>query len=96
MLVDAGEAEPHCIAILLNLAHGAAFRGEVVRAKQPAQRAADLVKHRGELQSVLEADSLLDSLHASRRMIRPELVERRPSDLLDQILRLLQDTAAVA
>ncbi|HEU4562904.1 MAG TPA: hypothetical protein VFS20_34050 [Longimicrobium sp.] len=95
VLVDAGAAEPYRITILLNLAHGAAFRGEVARAKLPAGHAADLARHRGEPQSLLEADALLDSLHSARRIV-PEPVEHRPGDLLDQILRLLQESGAAA
>jgi tetratricopeptide (TPR) repeat protein len=59
VLLDGGMGEPYEITILLNLAHGAALRGEVTRASLQAHKAAELARRRGEPQSVMEAEALL-------------------------------------
>jgi tetratricopeptide (TPR) repeat protein len=96
VLLDSGSTEPYSITILLNLAHGAAFRGEVARANFPARKAAALARIRGEPQFVLEAEALLDSLY-SAGFVRPERgPPRLAGDLVDDVLRILKEHRAVA
>jgi tetratricopeptide (TPR) repeat protein len=96
VLVDEGVSEPYGITTLLNLAHGAAFRGEPARARLPARQAAALARSRGEPQSVLEAEALLDSLQAAGRASPERPPPRRAGHLADEVLRLLQEHRAVA
>jgi len=96
VLLDEGMSEPYGITILLNLAHGAAFRGEVARARLPARQAAELARSRGEPQSVLEAEALLASLLSAGRASPERPPPRRAGNLVDEVLRLLQEHRAVA
>jgi tetratricopeptide (TPR) repeat protein len=96
VLLDSGATDPYTTTILLNLAHGAAFRGEVARANFPARTAAEIARARGEPQFVLEAEALLDSLH-SAGFIRPERgPPRLAGDLVDEVLRIMKEHRAVA
>jgi len=96
VLLDAGVSDPYRITSLLNLAHGAAFRGEAVRARLPATQALELARTRGEPQSVLEAEALLDSLHAA---LIPQEARSSTSnsdrELVDRVLKLLREDRAV-
>jgi tetratricopeptide (TPR) repeat protein len=96
VLLDEGMSEPYGITILLNLAHGAAFRGEVARARLPAHAAAILARSRGEPQSVLEAEALLDSLPSAGVALPEKPPPRRAGHLVDEVLRILQEHRAVA
>jgi tetratricopeptide (TPR) repeat protein len=96
VLVDGGVTDPYTPTILLNLAHGAAFRGEVARATFPARTAAEIARARGEPQFVLEAEALLDSLK-SAGFVRPERgPPRLAGDLVDEVLRIMKEHRAVA
>ncbi|HEX8691258.1 MAG TPA: hypothetical protein VF746_02360 [Longimicrobium sp.] len=96
--VEEGLTEPFTIAILLNLAHGAAFRGEAARASVPARQAMELARARQEGQSVLEAEALLDSLRSVRS--EPAPAPDHPSRATDAVtevfLRTLQQDRAAA
>lgn len=95
VLLDEGVGDPHRITILLNLAHAAAFRGEAVRARLPASKALELARQRGEPQSVLEAESLLDSLHLAVIAPSAPKAEHPDGSLVDAVLKLLREDRAV-
>ena len=96
VLLDDGVGEPYRITILLNLAHGAAFRGEGARARLPASEALELARSRGEPQSVLEAEALLDSIRTAFVVPPGSTAGHRDGGLIDTVLRLLAESRAVA
>src|SRR3954466_7470740 len=65
MLLEAGPLDPFTINILLNLAHGAASRGDSFRARLMAERALNSARERNESGSIFEAEALLASLQQS-------------------------------
>lgn len=95
VLLDEGVNGPYNVTILLNLAHGAAFRGELARARLPASKALELARTRGEPQSVLEAEALLDSLKAVFVPQHPP-ADRGNREIVERVLKLLKDDRAVA
>lgn len=95
VLLDQGVSDPYSITILLNLAHGAAFRGEAARATLPARKALELAKARGEPQSVFESEALLDSLQGAGFKASERPPRERDSNLVDEVLRQLRRNRAV-
>lgn len=69
LLVETEILDPFTINVMLNLAHGAASRGDRHRAALMAARAVQLATERNESGSVFEGEALLGSLQASRPVI---------------------------
>ena len=95
VLIERGNLDPFTINIMLNLAHGAAFRGDALRSSLMANRALRLARERKEGSSVLEAEALLDSLR-SQQVKRPSVlgVSRTSKQLVETFVRALQEERA--
>jgi tetratricopeptide (TPR) repeat protein len=95
LAAERASLEPFTINILLNLAHGAAFRSDLPRARLTATKALSLASSRREAQSILEAEALLDSLPGDDEEVsRPK--DRSPTAeiVADAFLRTLREERA--
>lgn len=97
VLLHSENIDPFAINVLLNLAHGAAFRGDGTRAIMTASWALRLARARQEGQSAFEAESVLDSLRSARASeprVHPE--SAAPEVVEETFIRTLQRERAMA
>lgn len=89
LLIETENLDPFTINIMLNLAHGAASRGDGFRAALMGARAVQLATERNESGSVFEGEALLDSLRENRAITRPSDPGRGSRAVVEEFLRML-------
>ena len=97
-LVRRGVTDPVTADVLIDLARGAASLAQVRRAAHAAGKALEVARQRKEGRTVLEAESLLDSLHLQTPEPHPTglpTTEQLP-ELAGGILRALRELRAAA
>jgi tetratricopeptide (TPR) repeat protein len=95
-LVRRRVADPVSADVLIDLARGAASMGDTRRAAHAAARALEIARERNEGRTVLEAEALLDSVHAVAVQPRHPATERTLPELAQRMLQALRELRATA
>jgi tetratricopeptide (TPR) repeat protein len=95
-LVRRGVADPVSADVLIDLARGAASIGDPRRAAHAAAKALEIARKRKEGRTALEADALLDSVHAQPAQPRHPQSESTLPELAQRMLHALRELRAAA